>query len=150
MLVCGLTNFLLFVVYFQSAIDNQMRLVKSGCDLSSLERVPAPVVPIPPHLGMMMMRTGFFPMMSVPRAPFGVGGMGPMPGMGPMLGPGPGGMVDPSSMMMNKPPRAPGMMGGIPVSMVSCCLLLLLLHYTNYIYCEYKPMDLLMFFMNYS
>ena len=52
-----------------------MRQVKAGCDLSSMERIPSPVVHIPPQLGMMMMRPGFFPMMPMPRAPFGLGGM---------------------------------------------------------------------------
>ena len=59
----------------QVAVEDQMRQVKAGCDLSSMERIPSPVVHIPPQLGMMMMRPGFFPMMPMPRAPFGLGGM---------------------------------------------------------------------------
>ena len=72
----------------QSAVENQLRLVKAGKDLSALDRIPNPAVPMPPQLGMMLMRPGFYhPMMSVPRAPFG------MPAAG---------MMDPS-LMMNKP-----------------------------------------------
>ena len=78
--------------------------MKSGRDLSSLSPVPHPVVPVPPQLGMAMMRPGFFPpMMPVPgRAPF------------PM---GPGGMMDPSMMMRPRvPPPGPQ---GAPMNMVS-------------------------------
>ena len=73
-----------------------MRMVKAGRDLSSMERIPNPVPP--PQLGMlqsMMMRPGFYPMMSVPRAPFPMGGM--------------------MRAQMGVPPQ----MGGVPVSVVS-------------------------------
>ena len=76
--------------FLKGAMENQMHQLRAGRDLSSLERVPNPVVPIPPQLAMMMMRpSGFYPMMSFPRPPFGVGGM----------------------------PRPPVQMGPVPVSM---------------------------------
>lgn len=84
----------------QSAVENQLRQVKAGRDLTSLERIPNPVVPVPPQLGMMMMRPGFYPLMPLSRAPFGMGGM-----------------MDPN-LLMNKP-RPAGPVGAMPVSVVS-------------------------------
>ena len=60
----------------QSAMEEQMRMVKGGRDLSSLERIPTPVPP--PQLAMvqsMMMRPGFYPMVSFPRPPISMGNM---------------------------------------------------------------------------
>lgn len=81
-------------------------MVKAGRDLSSLERIPNPVPP--PQLAVlqsMMMRPGFYPMMSMPRAPFGMGGMMRAQMGGPLQAP------------MGGPLQAP--MGGVPVSIVS-------------------------------
>jgi hypothetical protein len=83
-----------------------MQQVKAGRDLSSLERIPNPVAP--PQLAvvqsMMMRPGGFYSMMSLPRAPFPMGGvMRPPP---PQMG-GP----------MGGPQQLPQM--GPPVSMVS-------------------------------
>ena len=96
---------------YQGAAEDQIRLVKSGRDLSSMERIPNPMVPMPPQLSMIMMRgPGLYPhpVMSMPRPPTAATPF-PMPGM-----------IDPA-LMMNKPRPPAGAqlpMGRIPISMV--------------------------------
>ena len=65
----------------QNAMDDQVRQVKSGCELLALDKVPNPTVPIPPQLAafrMPMLRPRFIPMMPV-RGPIPSGSHLPDP-----------------------------------------------------------------------